>query len=104
MKENEFADNMNTQCLKPRFKTLSECDHTKEKNNHYNEILFNRVHFKLKSNHEVCHELENCHVIRNYPILREYTSVEIVHPEEGNKRYDYFKSLYKYGMPKVDMV
>jgi hypothetical protein len=95
---------MDTRCLQPRFKTLSECDHTKETKTYKSEILFNRFHYKLKSNYEMGHDFENCHIIRNYPIMREYRSLHITHQEEGINTCEYYQAMHQRREPKVDLV
>lgn len=94
MKELELTDSVDAQSIiQPRFKTLRDCDHTKEINNHKNEILFNNNISNYKTTNHVYYEVYNTEV-RSYG--------QVLKQVELNTINDYY--LYKHGMPTIDMV
>lgn len=90
MKENEFFDD--TTLVTKRYKTLRECDHSKEVKNNKNEILFaNKFSTYNKLNYPY-YEMNNME-LRSYCALSKEVELNGIH--------DYY--MHKHGSSKVDM-
>ena len=91
MKELELNE-IAVQSIQPRYKTLKECENSREINNHNNEILFNKNISEYKTIDRVYYEVNNTEV-NSYCQLSKQLELNAIN--------DYY--LYKPGMFKIDM-